>query len=258
MQNHKEENGNSKMDLKSHLEEFRNKVIFCVIFFITSFCTCYFFSQEIYKFLLQPFIEISHGGEGRRLIYTSPGEAFTTYIKLSFYSSIFFSFPFFVFQAYHFLSPGLYKNEKKNILSILLLCPSLFLFGAILAYYFILPIALSFFASFEVHNSLTSLPIQLEARISEYLNMVINLILGFGIAFQLPILLIFLIRFGIMSPEDLKSKRRYWIVAIFIISAILTPPDILSQISLTIPMIILFEIVILIGRKSQKVEKTSL
>ena len=236
------------MTLKSHLEELRKKLIHCVLFFIIAFSICYFFSAEIYKFLLQPFADISHDNANRRLIYTSPAEAFTTYLKLSFYSAIFFSFPFFISQIYLFLAPGLYKNEKKNILLILFFCPFLFLFGAFLAYYFILPLALNFFASFEIAASAASLPIQLEARISEYLNMVVNLLLGFGVAFQLPILLIFLIRLGLLSSEDLKSKRRYWIVAIFIVAAVLTPPDILSQIGLAIPMILLFEIVILVSK----------
>ncbi len=236
------------MTLQNHLEELRNRLIFSVIFFLVAFCACYFFAAEIYNFLLQPFAEFSRDHENRRLIYTSPAEAFTTYLKLSFYSSLFFSFPIFASQLYLFLAPGLYRNEKKNILLILFFSSFLFLFGALLAYYFILPLAIEFFASFEIKGSATSLPIQLEARISEYLNLVINLLFGFGIAFQLPIFLIFLIRVGLLSANDLRKKRRYWIVAIFIIAAVLTPPDVLSQVSLAVPMIFLFEIVILISK----------
>jgi len=236
------------MSLQKHLEEFRNRLIFSVIFFLIAFCACYFFAAEIYNFLLQPFSDFSSDHQNRRLIYTSPAEAFTTYLKLSFYSSLFFSFPVFASQFYFFLAPGLYKNEKKNILMILFSSSFLFLFGALLAYYLILPLAIEFFASFEIKGSVTSLPIQLEARISEYLNLVLNLLFGFGVAFQLPIFLLFLIRVGLLSVNDLKNKRRYWIVAIFIAAAVLTPPDILSQISLAIPMILLFEFVILIGK----------
>ncbi len=243
------------MTLQKHLEELRGRLIFCVIFFVVTFCACYFFANEIYNFLLKPFAEFSSGNENRKMIYTSPAEAFTTYLKLSFYSSLFFCFPIFASQFYFFLAPGLYKNEKKNILTILFSSSFLFLFGASLAYFFILPLAIEFFASFEITSSAASLPIQLEARISEYLNLVLNLLFGFGIAFQLPIFLLFLIRVGLLSPSDLKKKRKYFIVAIFIIAAVLTPPDILSQISLAIPMIFLFEVVVLIGKNFNKKNK---
>lgn len=235
------------MTLKNHLEELRQRLIFCVVFFVTSFFISYFFSKEIYNFLLQPFFQISNN-QDHRLIYTAPSEAFITYLKLSFYSAIFFSLPIFATQFYLFLSPGLYKNEKKNILLTLFFCFFLFLIGAFLAYYFILPLTLEFFASFENKGSTSYLSIELETKISDYLQLVINLLIAFGIAFQLPILLIFLIKLGLLSYYDLKSKRRYWIVIIFIIAAVLTPPDILSQLSLAIPMILLFEIAILISK----------
>lgn len=240
------------MTLQKHLEEFRQRLIFSVIFFLTTFCACYFFAAEIYNFLLTPFADSTSQNLNRRLIYTSPAEAFTTYLKLSFYSALSLSFPIFSAQFYFFLAPGLYKNEKKNLLIILFSSAFLFLFGALLAYYFILPLAIEFFASFEIQGSTASLPIQLEARISEYLSLVLSLLFSFGVAFQLPILLLFLIRVGLLSANDLKKKRRYWIVAIFLIAAVLTPPDVLSQTSLAIPMIFLFEIVILIGKNFNK------
>lgn len=236
--------------LQQHFFELRNRVIFSVIFFLITFFICYFFSEKIYEFLLQPFAENSAQNPNRKLIYTSPTEAFMTYLKLSITSALFFSFPIFAAEIYLFLSPALYKNEKKNILLTFFFAPFLFLCGAIFAFYFILPNALTFFSSFEVQGSAASstLPIQLEIRISEYLNFVTNLIFGFGIAFQLPILLLFLIKVDLLSVNDLRLKRRYWIVIIFLMAAILTPPDIVSQVSLAIPMIILFEIVILIGK----------
>lgn len=236
------------MTLKNHLSELRTKIIFCTIFFFIAFFVSYFFAEKIYEFLLQPFFKISALDEHRRLIYTSPAEAFITYLKLSFYSALFFSFPILASQFYFFISPGLYENEKKNILLILFFCPFLFLFGAFLAYFLILPLALNFFVSFEIQGSVASLPIQLEARISEYLHLVINLLFGFGIAFQLPIMLIFLIKVGLLSNEGLRKRRKYWVVAIFTIAAVLTPPDILSQLSLAIPMMFLFEIVVLVSK----------
>ena len=237
------------MTLQEHFLELRHRIIFSLFFFVATFFICYFFSEEIYQFLLQPFADISQNNQNRRLIYTSPAEAFATYLKLSLSSAIFFSFPILAAEFYLFLSPALYKNEKKNILLTFFFAPFLFLCGAIFAYYFILPAALHFFASFENQGfaASSSLPIQLEVRVSEYLNFVTNLLLGFGIAFELPILLLFLIRVGFLSVNDLRRKRRYWIVIIFIVAAVLTPPDILSQVSLAIPMIFLFEIAILIG-----------
>jgi sec-independent protein translocase protein TatC len=239
-----------EMTLQQHFAELRKRIIFSACFFIVAFFLSYFFSEKIYQFLLQPFAEISYEVENRKLIYTSPAEAFVTYIKLSLFSALFFSFPIFCAEFYLFLSPALYKNEKKNMLKIFFAAIFLFLFGAIFAFYFILPVALQFFASFENKGLATSssLPIFLETRLSDYLNFVKNLLLGFGVAFQLPILLLFLIRVGFLSLDDLRKKRRYWIVIIFIMSAILTPPDVVSQLSLSVLLMIFFEIVILIGK----------
>lgn len=247
-------NKNSEMTIGSHFNELRSRAMICILFYIVIFVLCYLFSKEIYHFLLKPFIEVSQNNQNRKLIYTSPTEAFTTYLKLSFYSSLFFSFPVFFAELYLFLSPALYKNEKKNILLTIFFSSFLFLFGAIFCYFFILPMALKFFASFENLSSIqdSTLPILLETKISDYLNFTINLLFGFGIAFLSPILLLFLIKGGYVKVKDLRSKRRYWIVIIFILSAILTPPDILSQISLAILLIILFEIVILLGKYFNK------
>ena len=247
-------NKNSEMTIGSHFNELRSRAMICVLFYVVIFAICYFFSKEIYHFLLQPFIDVSQNNQNLKLIYTSPTEAFMTYLKLSFYSSLFFSFPIFFAEIYLFLSPALYKNEKKNILFTLFFSSFLFLFGAIFCYFFILPMALKFFSSFENLSSIndSTLPILLETKISDYLNFTINLLFGFGIAFLSPILLLFLIKGGYVKVKDLRSKRRYWIVIIFILSAILTPPDILSQISLAILLIILFEIVILLGKYFNK------
>jgi len=243
-------NQKKEMSLSSHFNELKQRTLFCIIFFIAIFIICYLFSSDIYQFLLHPFLEISQNLDHRKLIYTSPTEAFMTYLKLSFYSSIFFSFPIFFAEIYLFLAPALYKNEKKKVLLTLFFSTFLFLFGAIFCYIFILPMALKFFSAYEnIGTATNEMPIFLETKISEYLNFTINLLFGFGVAFLTPIFLLFLIKSGFVKIKDLRSKRRYWIVVIFIISAILTPPDILSQISLAILLIILFEIVILIGNK---------
>lgn len=238
-----------QMTLQEHFAELRRRVIFSLLFFAISFGVSYFFSEEIYEFLLRPFVEITHNFENRRLIYTSPTEAFVTYLKLSLTSGLFFSFPVFSAELYLFLAPALYKHEKKTILLTFFFAQFLFLCGAVFAYYFILPITFEYLSSFENQGLAgLSLPVQLETKLSEYLSFVSNLLFGFGIAFELPILLLFLIRIGFLSANDLRLRRRYWIVIIFIVSAILTPPDILSQLSLAILLIFLFEIVILIGQ----------
>lgn len=240
----------SEMTLISHFNELKQRLLFCVITFILIFIICYFFSSQIYQFLLEPFIKISKNLDHRKLIYTSPTEAFLAYLKLSLYSTIFFSFPIFFAQIYLFLAPALYKNEKKIVLLTIFFSSFLFLFGAIFSYYFVLPMALKFFSAFENIGSINNeMPIFFETKISEYLNFAINLLFGFGVAFLSPIFLLFLIKSGVVKIKDLRSKRRYWIVVIFIVSAVLTPPDVLSQISLAILLIILFEIVILIGNK---------
>jgi sec-independent protein translocase protein TatC len=238
------------MNLKEHFAELRLRIIFSLVFFIISFISCYFYVEEIYGFLLKPFVDSVNSNQVRRLIYTSPSEAFITYLKLSFYSALFFSAPIFFAEFYLFLSPALYKKEKKIVIIVFSSVIFLFLLGAIFAYFFILPLTFKFFASFENNGFIASIkiPLQLETKISEYLNLVIELLFSFGISFQLPILLLFLIRTGFLSTYDLRRKRKYWIVVIFIIAAILTPPDVMSQISLAIPMILLFEFAILIGK----------
>jgi sec-independent protein translocase protein TatC len=237
------------MSFQKHFAELRQRIIFCTFFFLCSFLICYFFSKEIYNFLLQPLIDISQNNPHRKLIYTSPAEAFIAYLKTSLYAAMFFSLPIFLAEIYLFLSPALYKKEKKNILITFFFVPFFFLFGASFAYKFILPLALKFFLGFENQGLATvdNIPIYLETKISEYLSFVKNLLFGFGISFQLPILLLFLIRVGCLSVNDLKQKRRYWIVIIFLMAAILTPPDAVSQISLAILLSLLFEIVILIS-----------
>lgn len=245
---------NKEMNIASHFNELRSRALFSFCFYVIIFLICFFYAKEIYQFLLKPFVEISKNNNYRKLIYTSPTEAFTTYLKLSFYASLFFSFPIFFAEFYLFLSPALYKNEKKNILITIFFSFFLFIFGAIFCYFFILPLTLEFFSAFENKGSAIDgqMPIYLETKISEYLNFTINLLFGFGIAFLSPLFLLFLLKSGVVNVKDLSAKRRYWIVIIFILSAILTPPDVLSQISLAVLLILLFEIVILIAKYINK------
>lgn len=241
-----------KITLTEHLIELRSRLIFCVVTILIFFGISYYFAQDIYNFLTAPLSEIYHDHSGKRMIYTSLTEAFTTYIKLSFLSSLFFSFPIIATQFYLFIAPGLYKSEKKLTLSILISSPILFLLGAALAYYLIFPLCFKFFLGFEVFHNDNNLPIELEAKISEYLDLVVQIIFAFGLAFQMPILLIILVKLGLISVEGLRAKRKYWIVAFFAIAAVFTPPDVLSQISLAVPLVLLYEISIIISAKLTK------
>lgn len=230
-----------------HLLELRGRLIKAVMFFILSFAISYGFAEEIYNFLVAPLADLMEGTD-RRMIFTALTEAFFTYVKLALFTAFFFSFPIIAIQGYLFLAPGLFENEKKFLIPFLAAAPILFFMGGAMVYYFIMPLAWEFFLSFESPGGAEGLPIQMEAKISEYLSLVMRLIIGFGIAFQLPIILILLAKVGIITPEALKAKRRIAVVIILIAAAVLTPPDVISQIGLGAILFILYEISI-IGAK---------
>ena len=237
----------------SHFVELRSRLLNSLIFIFIAFIISYFFAEQIYSFLVEPYANaVKDDQNSRRLIFTALHETFITYIKVAFFASIFLGSPVLLIQIYKFIAPGLYKNEKKAILPYLISTPVLFLLGGFLVYYLVMPLAIKFFLSFESLGSNTSLPIQLEAKVNEYLSLVMRLIFAFGISFQLPILLNLLARVGVVNSDYLKKRRRYVIVIIFAIAAILTPPDPITQVGLAIPLLLLYELSIFTVRFTEK------
>tara|TARA_B100000678_G_scaffold6157_1_gene5339 strand:- start:2452 stop:3219 length:768 start_codon:yes stop_codon:yes gene_type:complete len=237
-------NDNSeKSGFISHLVELRQRLINSFIFLFSFFVVCYFFSEEIYSFLVQPYADaVKDDNVNRRLIFTALQETFLTYLRVSFFAALFVSSPIILMQIWKFVAPGLYKNEKEAILPYLIATPILFLFGGMLVYYLIMPLAIKFFLSFEASSINSALPIQLEAKVNEYLSLVMKLIFAFGLSFQLPVILSLLARVGFVDSVFLKERRKYVVVIIFVAAAILTPPDPITQIGLAIPLLILYEL----------------
>ncbi len=241
----------SRAPLINHLVEFRNRLMKACVALVIGFGVSYYFSETIYAFLVQPLANSYPNPESRRLIYTGLTEAFMTYVHLSLFAGLFLAFPVIAYQLYMFLAPGMYKKERKVVMPYLVISPLLFFAGAALAYYYIFPAAWKFFLSFET-NAPGGLPIQLEARVSEYLSLVMQVLVAFGLAFQLPVVLTLMARVGMVTSVQLARGRKYAALAIVTVAAFLTPPDVLSQIGLSIPLYLLYEISIIACRHIEK------
>jgi len=239
-----------------HLTELRSRLVKSIIYLFIFFVICYFFAENIYGFLIAPYAEAVKDDEiNRRMIFTALHETFVTYLKVAFFAAMFITSPIILTQVWKFVAPGLYKSEKKALLPYLIATPTLFLLGGMLVYYLVMPLAIKFFLSFETSVQFNSLPIQLEAKVNEYLSLIMRLIFAFGISFQLPVLLTLLARVGFIDSAYLKKRRKYVIVIIFAAAAILTPPDPITQIGLGIPLLILYELSILSVKIVEKKKK---
>lgn len=248
--------------LIEHLIELRRRLMWAVLGFIVAFVVCFYLGTYIFNLLILPFewaVEWA-GVEDRKieLIYTAPQEFFFTQIKIGLFGGLLLSFPVIAAQVYKFAAPGLYKNERSAFLPFLIASPILFMIGAAIVYFFLTPMAMLFFLGMEQVGGAETASITLLPKVSEYLGLVMTLIFAFGLVFQLPVVTTLLARAGIITADGLAGKRKYAIVMAFIVAAVLTPPDPVSQLGLALPTILLYELSIYLARMVERRKKEEL
>lgn len=223
-----------RLPINDHLEELRWRLIKCVIAVAVGFVATYAFKERIFEFLVEPLVKVLP--EDSHLIYTSLPEAFITYLKVAFFAGLVISSPVIFYQIWKFVMPGLYENERRYVVPFMLVATLFFLTGVSFAYFVLFPYGFQFFLGFQTEN-IAAMP-----AMKDYLGFVMKLMIAFGLSFELPVIMFFLARMGLVTPESLKKKRKYSILVVFVLAAVLTPPDIISQTMLAIPLILLYEL----------------
>ncbi len=246
----------SSAPLLDHLIELRSRLIRALIGFFIAFLVCFFFARELFILLVVPFQWATEWAgfnpDQVDLIYTAPQEFFFTQIKIGMFGGMVLAFPLIATQLYKFVAPGLYKNERSAFLPFLVASPILFLMGAALVYFFFTPMVMWFFLSMQQVGPGQEIQMSLLPRVSEYLSLIMTLIFAFGLVFQLPVVTTLMARVGLLSAQALVDKRKLMIVAAFVVAAVITPPDPISQIGLALPTILLYEVAIYAARLIEK------
>ncbi|MGX9144934.1 twin-arginine translocase subunit TatC [Mesorhizobium sp. 128a] len=248
----KDEIEKSSAPLMEHLIELRRRLIWSIGGFFVAFLVCFFFAKKLFNLLVIPFKWATQwaGLDPHKveLIYTAPQEFFFTQVKLAMFGGMVIAFPLIATQIYKFIAPGLYKNERNAFLPFLIASPILFLMGASLVYFFFTPMVMWFFLAMQQAGTDDQVQISLLPKVSEYLSLIMTLIFSFGLVFQLPVVTSLMTRVGMLSSKALAEKRKWAIVIAFVVAAVLTPPDPMSQIGLAIPTILLYEVSIWAAR----------